>query len=155
MHCSSKRDGFAAADFLLVIIGKKSDYNQLFIAKQEQFKGRNSKNGKINVFVDHFQLILMGFLTTSFNKNSQNDLKLLETLQHTHDNTCYFLFDPLQRLLRAEILQKILVLLGATEFQEKMLLRFPDLYYKFILGQKNSWPGSYLARIIGNSRQRR
>ena len=59
-----------------------------------------------------------------------------------------FLFDPLWRLLRAEILQKILVPLGATEFQEKMLLRFPDLYYKFILGQKNSWPGSYLARIF-------
>ena len=36
-------------------------------------------NGEINVFVDRFLLILMGFLTTSLHKNSQNDVELLET----------------------------------------------------------------------------
>ena len=79
MHYSSKTGGFAPADFLLQIIGLKIDYNQLLLAKSELFEGRNSKNGEINVFLDCFQLILMGFLTTSLHKNSQNDVKLLET----------------------------------------------------------------------------
>ena len=79
MHYSSKTSGFAPSDFLLQIIGLKIDYNQLLLAKLELFEGRNSKNGEINVFLDRFQLILMGFLITSLHKNSQNDVKLLET----------------------------------------------------------------------------
>ena len=79
MHYSSKTSEFAPADFLLQIIGLKIDYNQLLLAKSELFEGRKSKNGEINVFWDCFQLILMGFLTTSLNKDSQNDVKLLET----------------------------------------------------------------------------
>ena len=79
MQYSSKTAEFAPADFLLQIIDLKIDYNQLLLAKSELFEGRNSKNGKINVFLDCFQLILMGFLTTSLHKNSQNDVKLLET----------------------------------------------------------------------------
>ena len=79
MHYSSITGGFAPADFLLQIIGLKIDYNQLLLAKSELFEGRNSKNGEINVFLDCFQLILMGFLTTSLRKNSQNDVKLLQT----------------------------------------------------------------------------
>ena len=79
MQYSSKTGEFAPADFLLQIIGLKIDYNQLLLAKSELFKDRNSKNGEINVFLECFQLILMGFLTTSLNKNSQNDVKLLET----------------------------------------------------------------------------
>ena len=79
MYYSSKTGGFAPADFLLQIIGLKIDYNQLLLAKSELFEGRNSKNGEINVFMDCFQLILMGFLTTSLLKNSQNDVNLLET----------------------------------------------------------------------------
>ena len=39
----------------------------------------NENQGEINMFLDCFQLILMGFLTTSLHKNSQNDVKLLET----------------------------------------------------------------------------
>ena len=84
MHYSSKTGGFAPADFLLQIIGLKIDYNQLLLAKSELFEGRNSKNGEINVFLDCFQLILMGFLTTSLHKNSQNDVKLLETWWFWH-----------------------------------------------------------------------
>ena len=68
MQYSSKTAEFAPADFLLQIIGKS-----------ELFEGRNSKNGEINMFLDRFQLILMGVLTTSLHKNSQNDVKLLET----------------------------------------------------------------------------
>ena len=79
MHYSSKTSGIAPADFLLQIIGLKIDYNQLLLAKSELFEGRNSKNGEINVFLDCFQLILMGFLTIYLHKNSQNDVKLLET----------------------------------------------------------------------------
>ena len=79
MHYSSKTGRIAPTDFLLQIIGLKIDYNQLLVAKSELFEGRNSKNGEINVFLDCFQLILMGFLTTSLHKNSQNDVKLLET----------------------------------------------------------------------------
>ena len=84
MHYSWKTGGFAPADFLLQIIGLKIDYNQLLLAKSELFEGRNSKNGEINVFLDCFQLILMGFLTTSLHKNSQNDVKLLETWWFWH-----------------------------------------------------------------------
>ena len=84
MQYSSKTGGFAPADFLLQIIGLKIDYNQLLLAKSELFEGRNSKNGEINVFLDCFQLILMGFLTTSLHKNSQNDVKLLETWWFWH-----------------------------------------------------------------------
>ena len=84
MHYSSKTGGFAPADFLLQIIGLKIDYNQLLVAKSELFEGRNSKNGEINVFLDCFQLILMGFLTSSLHKNSQNDVKLLETWWFWH-----------------------------------------------------------------------
>ena len=84
MHYSSKTGGFAPADFLLQIIGPKIDYNQLLLAKSELFEGRNSKNGEINVFLDCFQLILMGFLTTSLHKNSQYDVKLLETWWFWH-----------------------------------------------------------------------
>ena len=84
MQYSSKTAEFAPADFLLQIIGLKIDYNQLLLAKSELFEGRNSKNGEINVFLDCFQLILMGFLTTSLNKNSQNDVKLLETWWFWH-----------------------------------------------------------------------
>ena len=36
------------------------------------------------MFADRFQLILMGFLTTSLHKNSQNDVKLLETWWFWH-----------------------------------------------------------------------
>ena len=79
MQYSSKTAEFAPADFLLQVIGLKSDYNLLLLAKLELFEGCNSKNGEINVFLDRFQLILMGFLTTSLHKNSQNDVKLLET----------------------------------------------------------------------------
>ena len=79
MLYSSKTGGFAPADILLQIIGLKIDYNQLLLAKSELFEGRNSKNGEINVFLDCFQLILMGFLTSSLHKNIQNDVKLLET----------------------------------------------------------------------------
>ena len=79
MHHSSKTGKFAPADFLLQIIGLKIDYNQLLVGKSELFESPNSKNGEINVFLDCFQLILMGFLTTSLLKNSQNDVKLLET----------------------------------------------------------------------------
>ena len=79
MHYSSKTGRFGPADFLLQIIGLKIDYNQLLLAKSELFEGRNSKNGEINMFFDCFQLILMGFLTSSLHKNSQNDVKLLET----------------------------------------------------------------------------
>ena len=79
MHYSSKTAENAPADFLLQIIGIKIDWNQLLVAKTEWFEGRNSKNGENNVFLDRFQLILMGFLTTSVHKNSQNDVKLLET----------------------------------------------------------------------------
>ena len=78
MQYSSKTAEFAPAYFLLQIIGLNIDY-QLLLAKSELFEGRNSKNGEINVFLDYFQLILMGFLTTSLHKNSQNDVKLLET----------------------------------------------------------------------------
>ena len=46
---------------------------------QSEKEGRNSKNGEINMFLDRFQLILRGFLTTSLDKNSQSDVKLLET----------------------------------------------------------------------------
>ena len=84
MQYSSKTAEFAPADFLLQIIGLKIDYNQLLLAKSELFEGRNSKNGEINVFLDCFQLILMGFLTTSLHKNSQNDVKLLETWWFWH-----------------------------------------------------------------------
>ena len=42
-------------------------------------EGRNSKNGEIDVFADHFFIVLMGFLTTHLHKNSQNDVKLLES----------------------------------------------------------------------------
>ena len=84
MHYSSKKGGFAPADFLLQIIGLKIDYNQLLLAKSELFESCNSKNGEINVFLDCFQLILMGFLTTSLHKNSQNDVKLLETWWFWH-----------------------------------------------------------------------
>ena len=73
MHYSSKTGGFAPADFLLQIIGLKIDYNQLLLAKSELFEGRNSKNGE---FMDRFQLNLMGFLTTSLHKNSQNDFDI-------------------------------------------------------------------------------
>ena len=69
MHYSSKTGGFAPADFLLLIIGLKIDYNQLLLAKSELFEGRNYKNGEINVFLDRFLLILMGFLTISLLKN--------------------------------------------------------------------------------------
>ena len=79
MQYSSKTAEFAPADFLLQIIGLKIDYNQLLLAKSELFEGRNSKNGEINVFLDCFQLILMGFLTTFLHINSQNYVKLLET----------------------------------------------------------------------------
>ena len=79
MHYSSKPGGFAAADFLLQITGLKIDYNQLLLAKLELFEGCNSKNSEINVFMDRFQLILMGSLTTSLHNNSQNVVKLLET----------------------------------------------------------------------------
>ena len=79
MQYNSKTAEFAPADFLLQIIGPKIDYNQLLLAKLELFEGRNSKNGEINVFLDCFQLILMSFLTTSLHKNSQYDVKLLET----------------------------------------------------------------------------
>ena len=84
MQYSSKTAEFAPADFLLQIIGLKIDYNHLLLAKSELFEGRNSKNGDINVFLDCFQLILMGFLTTSLHKNSQNDVKLLETWWFWH-----------------------------------------------------------------------
>ena len=84
MQYSSKTAEFAPADFLLQIIGLKIDYNQLLLAKSELFEGRNSKNGEINVFLDCFQLILMGFLTTSLHKSSQNDVKLLETCWFWH-----------------------------------------------------------------------
>ena len=84
MLYSSKTAEFALADFLLQVIGLKIDYNQLLLAKSELFEGRNSKNGEINVFLDCFQLILMGFLTTSLHKNSQNDVKLLETWWFWH-----------------------------------------------------------------------
>ena len=84
MHYSSKTGGFAPADFLLQIIGLKIDYNQLLLAKSELFEGGNSKNGAIDVFADAFQLILMVFLTTSLHKNSQNDVKLLETWWFWH-----------------------------------------------------------------------
>ena len=79
MHYSSKTGGFAPADFLMQITGLKIDYNQLLLAKSELFEGRNSKKGEINVFLDCFQLILMGFLTTFLHINSQNYVKLLET----------------------------------------------------------------------------
>ena len=79
MHYSSKTDGFEPADFILQITGLKIDYNQMLLAKSELFEGRNSKNGEINVFLECFQLILIGFLTTSLHKNSQNYVKLLET----------------------------------------------------------------------------
>ena len=79
MHYNSKTGGFVPADFLLQIIGLKIDYNQLLLAKSKLFEGCNSKKGEINVFLDRFQLILMGFLTTSYHKNSQIDFKLLET----------------------------------------------------------------------------
>ena len=79
MQYSSKTTVFAPADFLLQIICLKIDYNQLILDKSELFEGGNSKNGEINVFLDCFQLILMGFLTTSPHKNSQSDIKLLET----------------------------------------------------------------------------
>ena len=79
MQYSSKTAEFELTDFLLQIIGLKIDYNQLLLAKSELFQGRNSKNGEINVFLNCFQLILMGFLTSSLHKNSQNDVKLLET----------------------------------------------------------------------------
>ena len=79
MQFSSKTAKFAPADYLLQILGLKIDYNWLLLAVSELFKGCNSKNGEINVFLDCFQLILMGFLTTSLHKNSQNDVKLLET----------------------------------------------------------------------------
>ena len=36
------------------------------------------------MFADHFQLILMGFLTTPLHKNGQNDVKLLETWWFWH-----------------------------------------------------------------------
>ena len=84
MQYSSKTAEFAPADFLLQIIGLKIDYNQLLLAKSELFEGRNSKNGEINVFLDCFQLILMGFLTTSLHKNSQNDVNLLESWWFWH-----------------------------------------------------------------------
>ena len=84
MQYSSKTAEFAPADFPLQIIGLKIDCNQLLLAKSELFEGRNSKNGEINVFLDCFQLILMGFLTTSLHKNSQNDVKLLETWWFWH-----------------------------------------------------------------------
>ena len=77
MQYSSKTAEFAPADFLLQIIGIKIDYNQLLVAKS--FEGRDFKNGEINTFLDCFQLILMGFLTSSLHKNIQNDVKLLET----------------------------------------------------------------------------
>ena len=77
MQYSSKIAEFAPADFLLQIIGLKIDYNQLPLAKSEMFEGHNSKNGEINMFVDGFQLILLGFLTFSLHKNSQNNVKLL------------------------------------------------------------------------------
>ena len=82
MHHSSKTSGFAPADFLLQIIGLKIDYNQLLLAKLELFEGCNSKNGEM--FLDCFQLILMGFLTTSLHKNSRYDVKLLETWRFWH-----------------------------------------------------------------------
>ena len=84
MHYSSKTGEFAPADFLLQIIGLKIDYNQLLLAKSELLEGRNSKNGEINVFLDCFQLILMGFLTSFLHKNGQNDVKLLETWWFRH-----------------------------------------------------------------------
>ena len=84
MQYSSKTAEFAPADFLLQVIGLKIDYNLLLLAKSELFEGRNSKNGEINVFLDCFQLILMGFLTTSLHKNSQYDIKLLETWWFWH-----------------------------------------------------------------------
>ena len=56
----------------------------MLLAKSELLEGCNSKNGEINVFLDCFQLILMGFLTTSLHKNSQNDVKLLETWWFWH-----------------------------------------------------------------------
>ena len=65
MHCSSKTGKNAPVDFLLEIIGIKIDYNQLFIAKLESFEGCNSKNGEINVFLDCFQSVLLGYLATS------------------------------------------------------------------------------------------
>ena len=79
MQYSSKSAEFVPADFLLQIIGLKIDYYQLLVAKSELFEGRNSKNSEIYVFLDCFQLILVGFLTTSLHKDSQNDVKLLET----------------------------------------------------------------------------
>ena len=78
-NIAQKTAEFAPEDFLLQIIGLKIDYNQLLLAKSELFEGRNSNDGEINVFLDCFQLILMGFLTTSLHKNSQNDVKLLQT----------------------------------------------------------------------------
>ena len=41
----------------------------------------------------------------------------------------FLLFDTFWRL--EQILQKILVTFGAMEFQEKMLLKFPDHYVWF------------------------
>jgi hypothetical protein len=42
-------------------------------------KNTVKKNCEIDVFADRFQVILMGFLNTPLRKNSQNDVKLLET----------------------------------------------------------------------------
>ena len=79
MHYSSTTAENAPADFLLQIIGLKIDYNQLLLAKSEMLEGRISKDSEINMFLDHFQLILMGFLITSLHRNIQNDVKLQET----------------------------------------------------------------------------
>jgi hypothetical protein len=68
MHYSSKPGGLAPVDFLLEIMGIKIDYNQLFLSKQG-LEGHNSKNGEIDVFADHFQVILMGFLNTPLYKS--------------------------------------------------------------------------------------
>ena len=79
MHYSSKPGELSPVDFLLEIIGIKIDSKQLVIFKKRWIEGHNSKNGEIGMFADLFLLILMGFLTTHLHRNSQNDVKLLES----------------------------------------------------------------------------
>ena len=73
-HWVSKYEEFLRTSSAVVLIREDCEYLEVC----------NSKNSEIDLFSDCFQLIYMGFLTTPWHKNSQNDVKLVETWWSWH-----------------------------------------------------------------------
>ena len=70
-----------------------------------------------------------GFLTQPLKGVKSKEIKALYYIKHPliiYFYVCLFSLNWPILETRAEILQKLLFAFGATEFQEKLLLRFPD-----------------------------